>query len=111
MKLELYGLIQSILEAGGKIESGRYILRNGNGELHRDDGPALITPNGTQHWYRNGELHRDDGPAVVYPDGSRDWYRNGRRHRDDGPALIYPDGRKHWYIDGTRIYSTDPTPA
>ena len=28
--------------------------------------PQCVTlPDGTQEWRMNGELHRDDGPAVV----------------------------------------------
>lgn len=67
MKLELYGLIESLLEAGGKFEleaggkydEGRYVLRNRNGKLHRDDGPAIIHPDGRQFWYRNGQRRRE----------------------------------------------------
>ena len=25
------------------------------------------------------ELHRDDGPAVIYPDGTKEWWRHGRK--------------------------------
>lgn len=28
-------------------------------------------------WYNNGELHREDGPAVEWPYGSKEWYLNG----------------------------------
>ncbi len=76
------------------------VRRDGYGELHRDDGPAMIWPNGEQRWYRHGELHRDDGPAVIWPDGKQEWYRYGERHRDDGPAEVWPDGSLVWYVDG-----------
>ena len=33
--------------------------------------------NGTKKWYKNGELHREDGPAVEYFDGDKYWYLNG----------------------------------
>ena len=46
--------------------------------LHRDDGPAYETANGSKVWYRNGELHRDDGPAAEYSDGRKEWYHDGR---------------------------------
>jgi hypothetical protein len=88
MKLELYGLIQSLLEAGGKFDYDMYVVRNGNGELHRDDGPAVICTDGTKKWYRNDKLHREDGPAVICTDGTLYWYRHGHR-----------------------IYPTSPTPA
>ena len=106
---------------GGRVEGKKYWYRNG--ELHRDDGPAVEWSNGSKHWYKNGErhrdgepavdnndeykewrqngkLHRDDGPAIDNPNGSRYWYRNGVLHRDDGPAVEYADGAKHWFQNG-----------
>lgn len=29
-------------------------------------------------WYFYGELHRDDGAAVIYPNGERYWYMHGK---------------------------------
>jgi hypothetical protein len=39
--------------------------------------------------YRNadGELHREDGPAIERGDVSRVWYINEEQHREDGPAI------------------------
>jgi hypothetical protein len=71
-----------------------------NKVTHRNGGPAVIYPNGEQHWYRHGEIHRDDGPAVIYSDGEQHWYRHGNIHRDDGPAVIYITGGKLWYQHG-----------
>lgn len=85
MKLELYGLIQSLLEAGGKFEDGRYVVRNGHGEYHRENGPAVIFPDGRQGWYRNGQLHRDDGPAIIRPDGRREWLIKGKFQKSVAP--------------------------
>ena len=48
----------------------------------------------------NGKLHREDGPAVIFPDGIQQWYINGNLHRGDDPAIICPDGRQYWYING-----------
>jgi (2Fe-2S) ferredoxin len=32
--------------------------------------PTLKTyPDGHQEWYLNDRLHREDGPAVIWPDG------------------------------------------
>ena len=86
MKLELYGLIQSLLDAGGKFENSRYVVRNSNGLPHREDGPARIYPDGSQEWYRNGQLHRDDGPAVICTDGTLYWYRHGHRIYPTSPT-------------------------
>ncbi len=36
-----------------KYGSIRYY--NSDGKLHREDGPAIICPNGYKMWYRNGE--------------------------------------------------------
>jgi hypothetical protein len=47
--------------------------------------------------------HREDGPAIVYPDGTQLWYRNGQRHRDDGPSEVFPDGKQFWYQNGFRV--------
>ena len=81
MKLDIWEAVSSLLDAGGKFEHGRYQIRNSKGHLHREDGPAIIFPDGTQYWHRNGEFHRDDGPAIIYPDGRQHWYRNGICHR------------------------------
>ena len=81
-----------------------------NGNLHREDGPAIENSNGDKHWYLNGELHREDGPAVEYADGDKHWYLNGKRwylngkrHREDGPAVEYSNGYKSWYLNGEKL--------
>jgi len=53
--------------------------------------------------YRNvqGELHREDGPAVEYNDGTKEWWLNGQLHREDGPAIEYYDGIKEWWLNGS----------
>ena len=71
-----------------------------NGQLHRDEGPAVIYYNGKKEWYKHGKLHREDGPAVEWKDGTQYWYKNGLKHREDGPAVIYSDGGKSWYLNG-----------
>ena len=50
--------------------------------------------NGTKKWYRNGNLHRDDGPAIEYAHGAKCWYQNGKLYRDDGLAIERADGSK-----------------
>ena len=82
----------------GKKEDKRWY--NQEGQLHREDGPAILYQDGTTEWYKNGKLHREDGPAVIIPDGARKWYKNGKIHREDGPAVIYQDGTEKWFIDG-----------
>ena len=44
--------------------------------------------------------HRDDGPAVIFPDGDTYWFINGTMHREDGPARIWKDrGIETWIKD------------
>ena len=33
-----------------------------------------VWDNGNKAWYLNGELHREDGPAVEYADGYKAWW-------------------------------------
>lgn len=35
--------------------------------LHRTDGPALIRSDGGELWCIRGEIHREDGPAWITP--------------------------------------------
>ena len=97
--------------------------------LHRDEGPAIIYPNGNLSWYQNGVLHRegapactgdfgemwylngephrDDGPAFTVH-GNRDWYKHGERHREDGPAVDMACGHKEWWVNGKQHREDGP---
>ena len=37
-----------------------------------------VDTNGTKTWTLNGNLHREDGPAVEYVSGDKVWYLNGK---------------------------------
>jgi hypothetical protein len=74
-----------------------------NGDLHREDGPAIEHADGTRKWYTKGKLHRIDGPAVVRVSGSRTWWVNDEIHREDGPAFEVANGPKYWYIKGVKM--------
>ena len=56
----------------------------------------------TKKWHKDGELHREDGPAIIKANGTKSWYINGKQHREDGPACIDADGSKYWYINGVK---------
>ena len=58
-------------------EDGTIIWKNQNDQIHREDGPAIIYPDGGEYWYQNGKFHREDGPAIIYPNGYKFWYKNG----------------------------------
>ena len=74
-----------------------------NGQLHREDGPAIECIDGTKSWWLNGELHREDGPAVERASGTKEWYLNGLWHREDGPAVELTNGDKYWCLNGRKI--------
>lgn len=83
---------------------GWVVYHDAEGRLHRDDGPALVKPDGAgEEWYRHGLLHRDGGPAATYRE-MRCWYQAGKLHRVDGPALEgtagQQAGRVEWYLHG-----------
>jgi len=86
-----------------RLGSYAAICVSSDGQLHRDDGPAVEMANGDKYWYRNGRLHRDDGPAIETSGGSKYWYRNGRLHRDDGPAIELANGNEYWCRNGKRL--------
>jgi len=59
-----------------------------------------VYDNGEFRWYnQEGQLHREDGPAVEHSDGTKKWWVNGKLHREDGPAVEHSDGYKAWYLD------------
>ena len=75
------------------------------GKHHRDgDQPAIIDVDGTQSWYNEGVLHRDgDQPAIITAYGTQKWYKEGKHHRDgDQPAIIWANGDQAWYKEGKR---------
>jgi hypothetical protein len=76
---------------------------NSEGELHREDGPAIEYIDGSREWWVNGELHRTDGPAREWASGSRAWYLHGQLHRTDGPAREWADGFCVWYLHGEHL--------
>ena len=85
------------------IENGIEIWRLPNGTYHREDGPAVIRPNGNNEWWVNGKRHRTDGPAIIRSDGYQEWWINGKLHRTDGPSIICSDGTQNWFINGQCI--------
>ena len=83
-----------------KIYSDRTGWYNLEGNLHREDGPAIELKNGDKSYYINGKRHREDGPAIEWADGDKYYYINGKFHREDGPAVEWANGDKAYYING-----------
>jgi len=75
-----------------------------NGEIHSDDGPAVITKDGTKYWYQHGKIHRDNGPAIEFDTGVKSWVQDGWLHRTDGPAIEKPAGDNEYYLNGKFMY-------
>ena len=62
-----------------------------------------VNSDGTKFWYFNGQLHREDGPAIEYANGFKYWYLNGKPHREDGPAFEWANGDKEWWLKGEKV--------
>jgi len=73
-----------------------------NGELHREDGPAIEFINSTKEWWINDKRHREDGPAVIRANGDKLWFINHKLHREDGPAIEWAHGYRAWYLNDKR---------
>lgn len=53
------------------------VVEDGNqDDMSRKAGCYLYTD--TRLWLENGQLHRGDGPAVISPDGVERWYVRGK---------------------------------
>lgn len=52
------------------------LYRDESNNLHRDVGPAVVTPHLIQYVVNN-RLHRADGPAVITSNGTKTYYWKG----------------------------------
>jgi hypothetical protein len=58
----------------------------------------------TIRWYNEkDQIHRLDGPAYESADGSKEWLVEGKLHRLEGPAIEYANGYKAWWVEGQRM--------
>jgi len=57
----------------------------------------------TRYINENGDLHREDGPAIEWNNGGKSWWHEGKLHRLDGPAVERYNGVKAWVINGKNI--------
>tara|TARA_B100000745_G_scaffold97368_2_gene61864 strand:- start:6325 stop:6927 length:603 start_codon:yes stop_codon:yes gene_type:complete len=101
---------------GGELREIRY--RDGDGQTHREDGPAVVTyyPNGQikhEGYYRHSILHREDGPASTSfsPDGyvtAKKYFHHGTLHREEGPAVyLYRDWNEERYYRDGQVHRED----
>jgi len=96
--------------AQGGIRQGRlkrWVWFYSNDVLHRDGGlPAVISDDGSKHWYFYGTRHREGGPALDSPD-CREWWFHGKLHRIDGPATERGPVPVLWCVDGKKFPNGD----
>lgn len=76
-----------------------------HGHRHRPEylGPAWIkSKSGISTYYNLGEIHRRNGPAMITPTGWK-WYFHGKVSRLDGPAIYDSEYYKSyiWYYNGS----------
>lgn len=57
-----------------KTECGCVRYHDGNGQYHRENGPAIEVCNGDKMWMMNGQCHREDGPAVECGNGKKEYF-------------------------------------
>ena len=69
-------------------ECGYQVWRH-HGQIHREDGPAIIARDGSREWFFRGRHHREGGPAVEHANGMQVWYRHGEVFREEGPAIVF----------------------
>ncbi len=53
----------------------------------------------------NGQLHREDGPAMTFNNGAEFYYVHGKQHRTDGPSTIWHDGEVEYWVND--VYYTE----
>jgi hypothetical protein len=81
-------------------EDGTVEYRLDNGDLHREDGPAIIRANGVVEYFLNDQRHREDGPAIWSESGAEKWFLHGKLHCDTGPAVTHYNGIEQYWLDG-----------
>lgn len=86
-------------EAGGAYPAGENPI-GALREFHEDDM-------GNIRHYCDGQLHRDNGPALIFASGEVQFYRKGELHREDGPALILASGEVQFYLSGEKLTKAD----
>jgi hypothetical protein len=88
---------------------GTIRYHNAEGQLHNENGPAIVFVDGYKAYWINGKLHNPNGPAVVYPNGGKAYLINGERHNPNGPAIVRPNGSKAYYINDKKLTEVEFT--
>jgi hypothetical protein len=69
--------------------SHRYDAINSDREAVEQSDGSYLNVYGITTWYDEaGQLHKDDGPAIILPDGSVNWYLHGLQYDSFNAWLI-----------------------
>lgn len=71
--------------------------------------PSLFDSRGNiEVWFceasccKGKDFHRDDGPAVVFPDGTEEWWQHGKRLTDAEVSALRAEFFDKEFHGGTR---------
>jgi hypothetical protein len=62
------------------------VVEKNQDDISRKAGVYLYM--GSQVWQENNLIHREDGPAITGPDGTERWYINGKEITPQVKALF-----------------------
>jgi len=103
---QYHDLCQSVNDEPAMIiNHGEELRWYHQGLLHREEefGPAIINKiKKIENYFLGGQLHRKNGPAVITPKLKK-WIQYSKMHRADGPASIEDDNgtiRYQWWYKG-----------
>lgn len=51
-----------------------------------------------------GGFHREDGPAIIYPDGYTKYYINDTFLALNGPGIVYDNSFKNYYANAKKEF-------
>ncbi len=83
-----------------KIYSNGVVVYFCNDQIHRSNGPAIITPEGSQYHFQNNRSHRSNGPAAISQRGHQEYAQNGELHRSNKPAIIKENNDHEYWTNG-----------
>lgn len=81
------------------IADGSKWYLNDKDQRHREDGPAIIHPDGRKFYFINGIQSSEDHPCDIWPNGEKMWFLHDNIMRKNGPHMDRPNGYKIWYSD------------
>jgi len=77
------------------VDTGDKYWFDRESRFHRINGPA-IERSGYTSWFLHGNLHREDGPAIVCPSGRREWWIHDKFQRRSGFFTENDRRHKRW---------------